>query len=958
VQVTPPDQIFAQRPGPAPGFVRGVIAPFKRDSGGTASVTGAPTELDKEPPLMRYAISKPTSGLTNTYNLVEVPNSRSDGNSIEGWKIPTLKSGITGESDPPPEPKISQESATSSRSKVETPTQEIIGPSDIELEILTPPPQIQSFVTVGPISGFTEPNTAASFVSLSPSRPKSIEPSIRTNASSFMSYPVTSMPMPLLPVGIRKEVPRKVDLAKDLKVTIPQSTSRNPPRIMEPTHDTPEKVLSDDEFTQEDNLLALSREARENARSSPKLAKALPPTPDALRKSRLIFPPVAKIRDRSRLVNDTLPPTPQDTPQSALPLLNDTLPKPHIPRTRNSHIPIRDRIPLALKARLSRDLATIKNPSISSMEQTDVYTGVLAMLSEAVTETKEDEEDISRHLAKVRRSFAKRNIADDDAMHELHQLSRAVYESQGVSDAILDIYASLSTTSPSTAFAMLDELMEDHSPRSSRFNSVVAEPKDLGHRPSMLSEANSIIGRQLNQKLAEIEDPISSIELESLDFPRFNTFSRRSMNILKELEEEFGLVDGRHSRRRDSTDTLSSLSTRWDDDNTRTTDEVSPSASPGWRPSAQISAAAARVIQSTVDGPVSSIVFNVDDNSMEGTFSLRELSEFGHHSPLERPNTAPVTQYQRQNDLPDSVALPGSREQDHGHVEDDPAATLKIKSEGMLSMAPVTVQRVNLREMGRSLSKNGELWRPPPPLKPNQNIGGLWKQDTTFADTKRIHRDINFNSDDNESRLRTVSARTDVPIVSLPDNSALWQPKKVFVRSSTPLWQPIHCIQIHMEVELPQNLSISSNGEELDKDDSHCNRQLWIPPVPPEPISTTNAYGLWARTSVPMNVPRLLHCEWEYVQSVRYPLSIVPDKKTMTTTSDGFNGLWTKPNPKPKKEVVPGLWKHQRSSQSVQQNATLPTLSFNDNAFLDDISFTLDARISSIYSEESIVWSL
>ena len=130
-----------------------------------------------------------------------------------------------------------------------------------------------------PISGFTEPNSAASFVSLSPPRPKSVEPSIRTNASSFMSYPVTSMPMPILPPGIRKEVPRKVDLAKDLKVTIPESTSRNPPRIMELTLDTSGKVLSDDAFTQDDDLLALSRKVGENARSSPKIAKR--PSPDS-----------------------------------------------------------------------------------------------------------------------------------------------------------------------------------------------------------------------------------------------------------------------------------------------------------------------------------------------------------------------------------------------------------------------------------------------------------------------------------------------------------------------------------------------------------------------------------------------------------------------------------------------------------------------------------------------------
>ena len=320
------------------------------------------------------------------------------------------------------------------------------------------------------------------------------------------------------------------------------------------------------------------------------------------------------------MANDTFPPTPQDTPQSALPLLNDAPPKPHIPRARNSHSLMRERIPPALKARLSRDLATIRNPGISPMEQNDVYTGVLTMLSEAVTETKEDEEDISRHLAKVRRSFAKRNISDEDAIHELHQLSRAVYESQGVSDAILDIYASLSTTSPNTAFALLDELIEDRTPRSSRFNSVAVESQVLGHKRSrsdMLSEANSAIGRQLNQKLAEIEDPISAVDLDSLDFPRSNTFSRRSMNILKELEEEFTVVDSRHSRRRDSTDTLSSLSALSDDDNIRIADEVSPTLSPGWRPSAQISAAAERVIQSKVAGPTSSVIFEVDENSME-----------------------------------------------------------------------------------------------------------------------------------------------------------------------------------------------------------------------------------------------------------------------------------------------------------------------------------------------------
>ena len=44
---------------------------------------------------------------------------------------------------------------------------------------------------------------------------------------------------------------------------------------------------------------------------------------------------------------------------------------------------------------------------------------------------------------------------------------------------------------------------------------------------------------------------------------------------------------------------------------------------------------------------------------------------------------------------------PKSPEQDHTHVEHDPATTPKFNSEVVLWLAPVPVQRVNLREMGR-----------------------------------------------------------------------------------------------------------------------------------------------------------------------------------------------------------------------------------------------------------------
>src|SRR5208282_1071095 len=103
--------------------------------------------------------------------------------------------------------------------------------------------------------------------------------------------------------------------------------------------------------------------------------------------------------------------------------------------------------------------------------------------------------------------------------------------------------------------------------------------------------------------------------------------------------------------------------------------------SPGWRPSAQISAAAERVIQSKVASPTSSVIFEVDENSTEDALSSQQPSQFGHHSPLQQRNTPLVTEDQRQNDVSGGVGPPKSPEQDHTHVEHDPPTTPMFNSE-------------------------------------------------------------------------------------------------------------------------------------------------------------------------------------------------------------------------------------------------------------------------------------
>src|SRR5271170_1602860 len=104
-------------------FVDDLFAPFKRGSGGTTSLTGAPTEPDSEPPLMRYGISsKPRSGLANEYNLIEIPiSARSDQESTKAIKTPPRKlSKRGGNALMSPDIEITEPPPVLSRAKMES----------------------------------------------------------------------------------------------------------------------------------------------------------------------------------------------------------------------------------------------------------------------------------------------------------------------------------------------------------------------------------------------------------------------------------------------------------------------------------------------------------------------------------------------------------------------------------------------------------------------------------------------------------------------------------------------------------------------------------------------------------------------------------------------------------------------------------------------------------------------
>jgi len=272
-----------------------------------------------------------------------------------------------------------------------------------------------------------------------------------------------------------------------------------------------------------------------------------------------------------------------------------------IPRATFSHTPIRERLPSIIKAKLSKDLAAIRNPGVSPSAQSNLYTGVLALLSEVISDNLEDDMDISRHIEAIRRSLTDGHLTDDKAIVELDRLSQFAQKAKRSSEAMLNVYNTLSHLPHDKALATLSEVLNNPISGSSKLPSVTEEPGTIPTVKLQRSESKSALGQRLNRKLAELEDSSTQIEYNSLVVPKLRkTLSGSSMDILERLEQEFNIVDQqlratRHKSASSTYSTISSTSTSSESQDGFTMQNETPS--PAWKPNPLVSAAAQAVIQ-------------------------------------------------------------------------------------------------------------------------------------------------------------------------------------------------------------------------------------------------------------------------------------------------------------------------------------------------------------------------
>jgi len=247
--------------------------------------------------------------------------------------------------------------------------------------------------------------------------------------------------------------------------------------------------------------------------------------------------------------------TPSSTgpPQTSLPALPDDNEERHVSKHRN--------IAVQNNSLRSADLP-------ADIPDTSGRKGVFALLDEVVNDTLDEESDFTRHINAIQQEHMETRRTDEDAKAELRRLSRFARDSRRVSQAVLDVYSTLSALPHEVAMEMIQDMLDNPTPRASTILSTIDEQSPISagltRSPStMRSEAKSVIGQRLNKKLAEFEDPETVIDYNNVIIPRFSkTLSGSSLDILANLEEEFAKVGTQlKSLRHGSVETLSSLST-------------------------------------------------------------------------------------------------------------------------------------------------------------------------------------------------------------------------------------------------------------------------------------------------------------------------------------------------------------------------------------------------------------
>ena len=785
----PMTDLESQVPAPlTPKFMGGLFAPFRRESRATTSLTGQVTEPDTEPPLMRYAIEKPRSASASFYNLVRLQTRSLPGASIaSSVQTPTDESlGALGFSLPPP---------PSNRAKFDA-FPRVPSPAlsqSLQTPTLSLPLQAAK-VTTGTLAEPPSPASKVSHESRDVSdmagRLSSEAPTIRTTASTiYVNYPVTSMPMPVVPVA-RVPTIRKVDGSSDLKLTIPEKRSSRVMQI-DPSPD----IIPDEIVNRVDSSRRDKSRTGSPASSVSSQGKRLPALPDG-RKS-IIFPPVSKERrTRSKLSIDVTAPLSSTPPPSFKDLerFPPSTPPPAPPSKPPKVIKRRpspkDRIPSSLYKRLSQDLASLVDPETPPDRQSALYKGMLTILSEVMEPKAEKEPGMPMEDLLVPESqrfyLGAFPVEPEDPKHG------------SVSTATMTPIPSMAHSKffPEEALSVLRSILPDQASHVNTLSSLLEMeqfPAGIPSAgPSVSGETETYLTERLNKKLHELDDADSTFEVEAIVNPmKPRKLSQSSLEILESLEEEFEDVRIQLDARPNS-DTFSSSSLSYVDESPRDGEKTTPQTSPVWRPSAEI-VAAARKIPLPTFSPISreTSVYDSPDRSsiVSMTLTPREMysrsrseSRAGLWSPISpieeeqgsglwRTGSVNATTKREHREINFNVGdkLPRLSSISRRNVEPEvePPSSHRLWRPTPLDK-PSLWRPKRAATISKAMEDAGRvgLWKPPR----RSNSDGLWMSSIHKRNSIRIHREWQYS--DSIGYPRRIRMDDFLP---MPDFNGLWR---------------------------------------------------------------------------------------------------------------------------------------------------------------------------------------
>jgi len=740
----------------------------------------------------------------------------------------------------------------------------------------------------------------------SEARPKSRGESPKTSVTRGLNYPVTSMPTPT-------EVSQKPEAPIPLKVTIPKTRFDDLFASKSPV--SAGKVISDDTFKNDKDLLALSRKFKRETMisQSPTKNTSQPRKP----------PPGLPPHPRSRIHSQSQVP-PKHLPQ--LPNFSISAPTPQeettldgLPYASQSHSPIRDRIPSDIKAQLSSELAAVHNPQISAEQQSSVYAGVLALLSSAIEDSSR-EKRISA-VVDIRQSLTESAAFEDNNVEDKRgsKINRT-------SAITMSVYSTLSNI----PYDPKEDMASNKEASLKRSTSI------------MVSEANSQTGRWLSKKLSSIEDPKNLIDYSQFLVPRHQkTLSGATDEILAQLEEEFLT-----QRKRKSTETISSIST------------ISTDNEDTWTPSDEVSRAATVV----KTGPaVRDMIISIAERSVDGA-TERSSALWSRESvytvsvgdglwaPTPRTSARPTSdRVHKEIAMKQRDSVRYTREMKAGGeyfanlmFEAKQGGVIEERATARIWQKPL-VERIGTDtkpllwsrpiSVAEKVSQRKYLWTARNvKISPSEPLG-LWIRNPHMLKLRRKHVDIRQNTPQvrsNTSMTRSRESRESLNI-SLEGRTGLWKRPIATVRPSGHLRQPPRAAKEDIGHSFGSTVfARRSNASDSAVLVGPIQGQLWTPPPHPRPIIST--YGLWSRDLAAPSAVKRAHQQWTTEMSSRSEIPRRVQSEIPTPTLFTYRtGLWKREARKSSSKTETGLWKSKSLPKIAFHDTLLPVLPFSTN---------------------------